>query len=184
MECVACTTSFLDPLNGPVVQTCRCISRVCQECRPHMQRCPLCREKTLGEEVDYVYVRLVQKMARSIRCDGCEKTVSTRVASNHLETCPAYLKRRIIEGRLDRLHLTHAYESMAGINQQLRARTFQLSEQVRIMFEPPQYMAPPPPPPPHVLRQHQPPLPPLPPPPPPPPHPSPPVMGPGALLEY
>jgi hypothetical protein len=130
MECIACSTSFLDPLNPPIVQTCRCVSRVCFECRPYLQRCPLCREHTLTEDIDREYVLEVKRMKRSITCEGCAKVVSTRLAVSHLEACPLYLRRRVLETRLDKLRIDHAYNEMAGVNQQLRMQNFAMNQQI------------------------------------------------------
>jgi hypothetical protein len=106
----------------------------------------MCREHTLTEAIDHHHVDSIPTMRRSIRCEGCEATVSTRVASSHLETCVKYLRRRILEGRLDRLNVTEAYETMASVNQSLRARNYQLQEQVRIMMTPYEPVSPPGPP--------------------------------------
>lgn len=146
MECVACSTSFLDPLTPPVTQTCACTSRVCIECRLSVNKCPFCRETTLGRVADLSYIEEVTKMRRSIKCEGCSKTVSTRLAKEHFGTCPDYLRQRIMEGRVDRMNLSTAYRDMCSVNQGLRARNFQLEEQVQMIFNSFQPMPPPPPP--------------------------------------
>lgn len=145
MECVACSTCFLDPLNPPIAQTCKCAARVCIECRHQVPRCPFCRERTLGTTIDPAYVTEVQTMARSVRCEGCNKSVSTRTAREHFATCPDYLRGRILEGRVDRMKLASAYRDTSAVNQDLRARNYQLQEQIQMFFN---SMAPAPPHPP------------------------------------
>lgn len=99
-----------------------------------MDKCPLCREKTLLDVVDSAYVADVIAMKRSIRCEGCNKNVSTRTAKDHLECCPLYLRRRLLETRLEKLRMDAAYNSMAGVNQQLRIHNYHMQEQIRVVF--------------------------------------------------
>ena len=148
MECVACSTSLLDPLSPPVKQTCMCAARVCIECRLSVNKCPFCRERTLGETADLAYISEVIRKKRSIRCEGCFKTVSTRLARDHFATCGDYLRGRILDGRIDRRNIANAYRDMCSVNQGLRARNFQLQEQISVIFNSMGPYVPPPPPPP------------------------------------
>lgn len=164
MECVACYTSFLDPLNPPVKQSCNCSSHVCIECRQSVSKCPFCRERTLCTFADIDYVEQVRKMARSLKCEGCKRTVSTRLAREHFASCPEYLRGRILNGREDRVNILGSYHTTCSVNQELRARNFQLQEQLRqfmtVFHEPPPLSPPPIPPPPHEPPQDPPRLPP------------------------
>ena len=129
-ECIVCTGWMVDEGARPVLQLCKCNSRVCQSCRAHVDQCPMCRTASLGKCPDLAYECMMRLDVRAVSCPGCLKTISTRNITKHVHDCVPFLRRRLDEVTTDvKTHQGH-YRSVANDNDVLRLRVYELSSHV------------------------------------------------------
>lgn len=129
-ECVVCMAWMVEEGRRPLVQTCKCRTRICQACLPHVPRCPTCRADSLQKTIDVMYEREMRLEVRGVQCPGCFRNVLSRHISAHVDKCVPFLHRRLKEVNMDVEIQQEQYRNVADENERLMMRIHELAYHV------------------------------------------------------